>query len=103
MPDRNREGALTDIGAVWGRAKLHDVLSTLVSLESTIQESGYMLTRISRKLAVTCNVSAFNLSDLTRPESTRFRTVLSGIMNFAKFRYVRLSEHNAPLRLNSDQ
>lgn len=34
-----------------------------------------------------CGVNAFNLTDLTRPESTRFRTVLSGIMNFAKFRY----------------
>lgn len=35
-----------------------------------------------------CGINAFNLSDLTRPEPVRFRTVLSGIMNFAKFRYV---------------
>ena len=42
----------------------------------------------SRKLAMVCGVNAFNLSDLTRPEPVRLRTVLSGIMNFAKFRYV---------------
>lgn len=50
-----------------------------------------MFYRHCRKLAIVCGVSAFNLSDLTRPESTRFRTVLSGLMNFAKFRYVLTS------------
>ncbi|KAK8850499.1 hypothetical protein IAR55_004417 [Kwoniella newhampshirensis] len=45
-----------------------------------------MFFRHCRDLAQLCGISDFTLSDLTRPESHRFRTCLSGIMNFAKFR-----------------
>jgi hypothetical protein len=39
-------------------------------------------------LARICGVEDFNMNDVTRPEGQRFKHVLSGIMNFAKFRYV---------------
>ncbi|WVQ85925.1 hypothetical protein IAT38_008093 [Cryptococcus sp. DSM 104549] len=42
-----------------------------------------------RELAQLCGVTDFALADLTRPEAARFRGILSGIMNFAKFREER--------------
>lgn len=40
----------------------------------------------SRTLAGICGIEDFRMSDLTRPEPARFRSQMSGIMNFAKFR-----------------
>ncbi|WWC98584.1 hypothetical protein V866_005476 [Kwoniella sp. B9012] len=45
-----------------------------------------MFFRHVRDLANLCGITNFSLADLTRPEPARFKTVLSGIMNFAKFR-----------------
>ncbi|WVW80872.1 hypothetical protein I302_102862 [Kwoniella bestiolae CBS 10118] len=45
-----------------------------------------MFFRHVRDLANLCGITNFSLADITRPEAARFRTVLSGIMNFAKFR-----------------
>lgn len=43
----------------------------------------------SKRLADLCRIKDFNLSDLIRPEALRLRSVLSGVMNFAKFREER--------------
>ncbi|GFZ48114.1 Probable kinetochore protein NUF2 [Saitozyma sp. JCM 24511] len=37
-------------------------------------------------LARVCGVDNFSMTDVTRPEGQRFKRVLSGMMNFAKFR-----------------
>ncbi|CAK9786542.1 hypothetical protein CC85DRAFT_283150 [Cutaneotrichosporon oleaginosum] len=42
-----------------------------------------------KRLADLCRVQDFNLADLIRPDQLRLRVVLSGIMNFAKFREER--------------
>jgi hypothetical protein len=42
----------------------------------------------SSKLAASCGVTGFSLMDITKPEPVRFRSVLSGVINFAKFRSV---------------
>ncbi|KAL1410055.1 kinetochore-associated Ndc80 complex subunit nuf2 [Vanrija albida] len=46
-----------------------------------------------RTLALLCGIRDFTIADLTRPEPTRLRTVMSGIMNFAKFRDERQRFH----------
>ncbi|CAD6564978.1 MAG: kinetochore-associated Ndc80 complex subunit nuf2 [Tremellales sp. Tagirdzhanova-0007] len=48
-----------------------------------------------RELSVLCGITNFSISDLTRPEGARLRTILSGIMNFAKFRDEREAFHQA--------
>jgi kinetochore protein Nuf2 len=44
----------------------------------------------SRTLTETCGVRNFVMADLTRPDAARMRHHLSGIMNFAKYRYVTI-------------
>ncbi|KAE8541412.1 hypothetical protein D1P53_002771 [Cryptococcus gattii VGV] len=43
-----------------------------------------------RRLALLCGIPDFAISDLARPDPNRLRKVLSGIMNFAKFRDERM-------------
>ncbi|OWZ59789.1 hypothetical protein LQV05_000648 [Cryptococcus neoformans] len=43
-----------------------------------------------RRLALLCGIPDFAISDLARPDANRLRKVLSGIMNFAKFRDERM-------------
>ncbi|WRT70674.1 uncharacterized protein IL334_007672 [Kwoniella shivajii] len=45
-----------------------------------------MFFRHCRDLATLCGITNFSIADITRPEAARFKIVLSGIMNFAKFR-----------------
>ncbi len=45
-----------------------------------------MFFRHCRELALLCGLGNFSQSDLIRPDAHRLRTILSGIMNFAKFR-----------------
>lgn len=40
----------------------------------------------SRTLALVCGVKTLVMTDLLRPEPGRTRSILSGIMNFAKWR-----------------
>ena len=44
----------------------------------------------SRQLATVCGINNFSIADLTRPDPSRFRSQMSGIMNFAKFRHVNI-------------
>ncbi|OCF43622.1 kinetochore protein Nuf2 [Kwoniella heveanensis CBS 569] len=53
-----------------------------------------MFYRHCRTLAELCGINDFAISDLTRPDAQRFRTCLSGIMNFAKFRDERMHFQN---------
>ncbi|KAL7422918.1 kinetochore-associated Ndc80 complex subunit nuf2 [Cryptotrichosporon argae] len=64
-----------------------------------------MFFRHCRDLANLCGVPNFSMADLTRPEPTRLRLVLAGILNLAKFRDERANYHNslvANLRAQSD-
>nr|ODN96013.1 kinetochore protein Nuf2 [Cryptococcus depauperatus CBS 7855] len=45
---------------------------------------------VHRGLAQLCGIHDFTMADLARPEASRLRRVLSGIMNFAKFRHVHI-------------
>ncbi|GMK54609.1 hypothetical protein CspeluHIS016_0111950 [Cutaneotrichosporon spelunceum] len=57
-----------------------------------------------KRLADLCRVNDFNLSDLIRPDPLRLRRVLSGVMNFAKFREERAPFHQMLTeRLHGDQ
>jgi kinetochore protein Nuf2 len=49
----------------------------------------------SRQLALLCGLKSFTTTDLTRPDPHRLRTVLSGVMNFAKFREDKQGLHLA--------
>ncbi|WVO17363.1 hypothetical protein L204_105055 [Cryptococcus depauperatus] len=49
-----------------------------------------MFFRHCRGLAQLCGIHDFTMADLARPEASRLRRVLSGIMNFAKFRDERM-------------
>ncbi|WWC72551.1 uncharacterized protein I206_106513 [Kwoniella pini CBS 10737] len=65
-----------------------------------------MFFRHVRDLANLCGITNFSLADLTRPEAIRFKTVLSGIMNFAKFRDERAhfqAQLQAKLQEQSDK
>jgi hypothetical protein len=50
-------------------------------------------TDCSRTLALVCGVKTLVMTDLLRPEPGRTRSILSGIMNFAKWRRVMLKTH----------
>lgn len=50
------------------------------------------LTHASSKLAVISGIKDFNFTDVTRPDGQRFRYVMSGVMNFAKFREDKILE-----------
>ena len=41
---------------------------------------------VSREMATVCGIHNFSIGDLTRPDATRFRHHLSGVLNMAKFR-----------------
>jgi kinetochore protein Nuf2 len=58
----------------------------------------------SKRLADLCRIKDFSLSDLIRPEPLRLRKVLSGILNFAKFREERRGFQEVLVeRLHSEQ
>jgi len=47
--------------------------------------------RAAQKLAVCVGINDFSLRDVIKPEGPRFKLILSGIINFAKFREEQLA------------
>lgn len=58
----------------------------------------FALLRHVSKFLVDCGVDDFNITDITKPESSRLRKQLSAVIAYAHFRELRMADHDDVIR-----